>query len=52
MKVVSAPKNLCTDNAAMIAWMAWELKNAEQDVDIKHLKTNDTKRNIYYFVEL
>lgn len=30
-----ASKSLCGDNAAMIAWMGWELKYAEQDVDIR-----------------
>jgi tRNA A37 threonylcarbamoyltransferase TsaD len=30
-----ASKSLCSDNAAMIAWMGWELKYAEQDVDIR-----------------
>jgi tRNA A37 threonylcarbamoyltransferase TsaD len=29
----SEPK-YCMDNASMIAWMGWELVNAEQDVDI------------------
>ena len=28
LPIISAPPNLCTDNAAMIAWMGWELKNA------------------------
>jgi len=34
LPIISAPPKLCTDNAVMIAWMGWELMNAEQDVDI------------------
>jgi tRNA A37 threonylcarbamoyltransferase TsaD len=26
---IYAPPNMCTDNAAMIAWLGWELINAE-----------------------
>lgn len=32
-----APPILCTDNAAMIAWMGHELLRAKQDVDIRNL---------------
>jgi tRNA A37 threonylcarbamoyltransferase TsaD len=32
---VTAPVELCTDNAAMIAWMGWELINAEQEFDVR-----------------
>ena len=28
----------------MIAWMGWELKNAEQDVDISNKKINAFKK--------
>lgn len=28
--------SLCTDNAAMIAWMAWELKNSGSDCNLRH----------------
>jgi tRNA A37 threonylcarbamoyltransferase TsaD len=29
LDVVTCPLDLCVDNAAMIAWNAWELKSAE-----------------------
>ena len=32
--------SLCTDNAAMIAWMGWELINAQQDVCIRDVQFN------------
>jgi len=35
LPIYRASKSLCSDNAAMIAWMGWELKYAEQDVDIR-----------------
>lgn len=35
LELVRASKSLCGDNAAMIAWMGWELKYAEQDVDMR-----------------
>ena len=35
---------LCTDNASMIAWMGWELINAEQDVDIRDSTVQGIKR--------
>ena len=41
--VYSAPA-LSTDNAAMIAWMGWELINAEQDVDIRDVTVNALKK--------
>ena len=34
----------CTDNAAMIGWMGWELLNAQQDVDIQASTVNALKR--------
>ena len=37
------PTRLCTDNAAMIGWMGWELKNALQDVDIRTLRVDGHK---------
>ena len=36
----ACPADLCTDNAAMIAWTGWELKSAMQDVDIRHIRTD------------
>lgn len=39
-EVNACPADLCTDNAAMIAWMGWELKNALQDVDIRNIRTD------------
>lgn len=36
--VLTCPVDLCVDNGAMIAWNAWELKNAEQDVDIRNVE--------------
>ena len=44
LPVVYSPAHLCTDNAAMIAWMGWELINAEQDVDIKDKTMNALKK--------
>jgi hypothetical protein len=35
--------HLCTDNAAMIAWMGWELLNAQQNVDISGSTINALK---------
>ena len=35
LPVFRAQKGLCTDNAAMIAWMGWEAKFAQQDVDMR-----------------
>ena len=32
--MLTNPASLCTDNAAMIAWMGWELINSGLDVDI------------------
>ena len=37
------PADLCTDNAAMIAWMGWELKNSMQDVDIRNIRVDGHK---------
>lgn len=39
-----SPKNVSTDNASMIAWVGWELINAEQDVDIKDRNMNGLRR--------
>jgi tRNA A37 threonylcarbamoyltransferase TsaD len=39
----SAPA-YCTDNASMIAWMGWELINAEQDVDISESTVQSIKK--------
>lgn len=36
LKLHRASKSLCQDNAAMIAWMGWELKYADQVVDMRH----------------
>ena len=36
--VLTCPVDLCIDNGAMIAWNGWELKNAEQDVDIRNVE--------------
>ena len=37
LNVYTCPLDICVDNGAMIAWNGWELKNAEQDVDIGHM---------------
>ena len=37
LPMIAAPPSLCTDNAAMIAWMGHELRNVEQDVDLRTL---------------
>ena len=34
LPMLTNPPSLCTDNAAMIAWMGWELKNSRLDVDL------------------
>jgi len=44
LPLVYSPPALCTDNAAMIAWMGWELMNAEQDVDIRDVTVNALKK--------
>ena len=44
MPLIYSPPHLCTDNAAMIAWMGWELMNAEQDVDIRDCTVNALKK--------
>ena len=33
--LISNPIDLCTDNAAMIAWMGWEMKNNGSNVDLR-----------------
>jgi len=43
MDLVYSLQELCTDNGAMIAWMGWELMNAQQDVDIRGLKVQGLK---------
>ena len=40
LEMNACPADLCTDNAAMVAWMGWELKNALQDVDIRDIRTD------------
>jgi hypothetical protein len=48
MPLIWNPKDLCTDNAAMIAWMGWESINAGMDVDIKvSEKINDLSHHIF-----
>jgi hypothetical protein len=48
MPLIWNPKDLCTDNAAMIAWMGWELINAGMNVDIKNSgKINDISHHIF-----
>ena len=34
--MLTCPKEICLDNGAMIAWNAWEIKNADQDVDVRN----------------
>jgi tRNA A37 threonylcarbamoyltransferase TsaD len=42
MPLTSNNSDLCTDNAAMIAWMGWESINAKMNVDIRKFgKFND-----------
>lgn len=40
MRIVVPPVALCTDNAAMIAWMGWEMHRAgyESELDVRVLK--------------
>ena len=38
--LVTSPNSLCTDNAAMIAWMGHELMRCKQDVDIRDMKVD------------
>ena len=33
--LLACPEKTCVDNGAIVAWNAWEIKNAEQDVDIR-----------------
>ena len=40
MPLATNPKEFCTDNAAMIAWMGWEVKNAKMDVDLRKFKNS------------
>lgn len=35
---------LCTDNSMMNAWLAWELINEEQDVDITNVNALGLKK--------
>ena len=37
-KVCATDMRFCIDNGAMIAWTAWELIRAEQDVDIRDIE--------------
>lgn len=39
-KLLTAPNEFNTDNAAMIAWMGHELINAKQDVDIRYMQVD------------
>mgnify|MGYP000954013074 CR=1 FL=1 len=45
LPLLTAPKSLCTDNAAMIAWMGHEVIYAGQDIDIRDVKI-DVHRKI------
>ena len=38
LPVVRSEPKFCTDNAAMIAWMGWELINAGQAVDLREFE--------------
>lgn len=42
--LLTAPKSLCTDNAAMIAWMGHEMIYAGQDIDIRDVKVDVHKK--------
>ena len=44
LPLLVAPSHLCTDNAAMVAWMGHELLRAEQDVDIRQMKVDAHRR--------
>lgn len=44
LPLLVAPPRLCTDNAAMIAWMGHELMRAQQDVDIRNMKVDAHRR--------
>ena len=44
MPLTSNNSDLCTDNAAMIAWMGHELMRAGQDVDIRQMKVDAHRR--------
>lgn len=43
LKTYTCPLDICVDNGAMIAWNGWELKNAEQDVDIRDMAISGHK---------
>ena len=40
LPLISNTPSLATDNASMIAWMGWELINAQQDVDVRNRRLN------------
>ena len=42
--MLTCPKDICVDNGAMIAWTGWEIKNAEQDVDIRNITVNGHRK--------
>lgn len=42
--MLTCPKDICVDNGAMIAWTGWEIKNAEQDVDIRNIMVNGHRK--------
>ena len=44
MPLVYSQPQYCTDNAAMIGWMGWELLNADQDVCIRDSIVNGIKK--------
>lgn len=44
LPLLVAPAHLCTDNAAMVAWMGHELMRAGQDVDIREMNVDAHRR--------
>lgn len=37
LEITRSSPEFCTDNAAMIAWMGWELINQDMNLDLRHL---------------
>ena len=44
LDVLTCPLDICVDNGAMIAWNGWELKNANQDVDIRDMQISGHRK--------
>ena len=46
MPLVRNSIDFCTDNAAMIGWMGWEIKNSLMDIDLR--KYSDSIASLSY----